>query len=131
MKPAFSPRIALKFLPTKEIHFSTIQLIPEYILFPPKNKKELVPRMELFMLLNNIVFTFTTNTWPGDSSFLKYSGFISMKGLNGSSLQIDHINLTQFQKISKPLIWFENFFLKNLKVTFPLLYIWDERFHLF
>lgn len=91
----------------------------------------------IYKLLNNIIFPFTTKTWPGKSSFLKYSGFISIKGLNGSNLQIVHINLTQSQKLSKPLIeqlWFElkkQKTTKNLKVRFPLLNIWSERFHLF
>lgn len=59
MKPAFSPRIALKFLSTKVIHFSTIQLIAEYVHFFLKNKYESVPRMEsddiIYELLRNIL----------------------------------------------------------------------------
>ena len=68
MKPALHPRTALKFLPTKEIHFSTIQLIPECVLFFPKNKYESVPRVEsvdvIYKLLNNMGFPFCHKTWP-------------------------------------------------------------------
>lgn len=62
MKPALSPRIVLKFLSTKEICFSTILLIPEYVHFFSKNKYESVPTMEsvdiIYKLLNNMAFPF-------------------------------------------------------------------------
>lgn len=86
-----------------------IYLIPEYVHFFSKNKQKQVPTMEsddiIYELLNNIVFPSCHEdmAWK-DNSFLKYSGIIKMKGLNGSSLQIDCTNLTQSRKLLKPQV---------------------------